>query len=203
MSVSQAGPFVARIATLTTSDDPATAVAYGDALLRQYGVMPRTATLETRWLDFLPGQTVDVDFPAVGSGGILADRYRADPARPATMPAEYPGTAQHQWIARLTLVEGDETRGSWLDFWRQAMSGGGGVLLELTGPGTGGGGGGVTVNGGPMYAGGSREVAITPGDRRVLATGRGVRGCALPASATAWPPWTFRCHPGWCRQPAR
>ena len=38
VSRTQAGPYVARIDTLTTTDDPIAASQYADALLRQYGV---------------------------------------------------------------------------------------------------------------------------------------------------------------------
>jgi hypothetical protein len=78
------------------------------------------------------------------------------------VPLPFPGPAQHQWIARLTLVEGDETRGSWLDFWRQAMSGGAGggaTSVASLPPGTGGGTTTTILGQTIVYLGGCRTTS--------------------------------------------
>jgi uncharacterized membrane protein YgcG len=153
------GPIVASVDTITSTDDPAAAAEFGDALLRQYGITPRVATIETRYLDFRPGQAVTVNLPAWGFSGVSC---LIDTVQIRHVLQQQNGN--HAWISRLTVVEGDEGRGSWLDFWRRTLETGGGSGSSFTsgggtgGGGTGGGGGGLAEP--PVFdLGGSREIA--------------------------------------------
>jgi hypothetical protein len=120
--------------TITTTDDPAAAAAYADALLQQYGELVRVITLETRFLDFRPGQELSV---VLVPWGLVVVSCLIDTVQIRHVLHQQSG--EHHWVSRLTLIEGDTSKGSWLDFWRRGVAGGGGSI-SVAGGGTGGGG---------------------------------------------------------------
>jgi hypothetical protein len=85
------------------------AVNFGNGLLRKRTVTPRTVNIRTRaGHDFLPGDTVQFDVPS-----------RTLPNAPFLVTNVAVSVDSDQLLTTtLTLLEGSEAQGSWIDFWR-------------------------------------------------------------------------------------
>jgi hypothetical protein len=159
-----AGARVDAIDQVPATDDPYAAVEAAQALLRRYGITPRTSTVETFLLGFEPGQTVVVDLPPWEMSGT----WLIETVQLRHLLQQ--GSNRHVWQSTLSLVEGDETRGSWLDFWRKTLltRTGSGTGFQVAAGGGGGGGGTTIVQGSLLDLGGSRLAAQTIGTRPIV-----------------------------------
>jgi hypothetical protein len=122
--------------------------------LTRYGITPRISTLETRYLDLRPGMTVEIDLPPWDMSGT----WLIETVQMRHLLQQQ--NDQHVWASQLTVIEGDISRGSWLDFWRGLGGTGGGTGTGFTGSGTPGPGSGayLSTGGGPLDFGGDRFV---------------------------------------------
>lgn len=103
---------VVAIDIVPNTDDPAAARAAALRLLQRYSITPKTATIETGHLGFEPGMSVTINLPPWDlSGTWLIDGVQL---RHELMM----GNGKHYWRTQLSIIEGGEGRGSWLDFWR-------------------------------------------------------------------------------------
>lgn len=109
------------------------ALAHANSLVAKYNALPRTVTLRTRIADdLLPGDTVLLDIPS------RTLPYGVWLVTEVSVAAE----VDQVLTTTLTLLEGNQTQASWLDFWRGIATGGSSVGIAsgaVTPPPSGGG----------------------------------------------------------------
>ena len=100
-------PEVVAIEHITTTDSPVVAAQHADMLLARYGMTPKQAQIESRYLDFRPGTSTTVDLPAWGFSSVscLIHNVELRHVLQTRVPEE------HAWISRLSVIEGDRDTG--------------------------------------------------------------------------------------------
>jgi hypothetical protein len=167
---------------------------YAEGLLRRYGAMPQTVAATTHRPGLATGQTVTIQVPERGlDAPYLITTLRMSHDGKFANGVDY-------WRFELDGVDGNEFRGSWLDYFKPLQETGKATTATVgagggTGGGGGGGGGTVVTGTPPIYLGGTRNASVYGSASWVPIPG--FVDVLLPSNATV----TVRCQ-SWVRDPA-